>query len=220
MANRSWSLAGPLTGMVFVALVFAGMSIAGSPDVEPSDSSDAIARTFADRSDATTLGSLMTLLGLAFFFPFLAYLRHQLQQAEGDKGWLAAMAYGGGLVTAAMFLLILSVQMATASVSADVDQVVGKVFVVYMWSWISVMAPPMMALTFGTSLCIARYGALPRWTGWLGFLATVTLLAPWMGAPIALGWIGLLSVVLLVQELRGERATAPEPGNAPRLVPE
>lgn len=208
MADRTWNIAGGLAGVVFVGLTLAGMAIGGSPNVEPSDSASTIARALADSSDKAGLGSFITLLGLVFFFPFLAYLRNQLQRSEGEKGWLATTAYGGGLVTAAMLLLGVSVQLATTSVSPDVDQVVGKVFVVYTWNWIAIVAPPMMALTLGASLAIIRHGVAPRWIGWLGVLVSITLLAPWIGILVALGWLLVLSVVLVLSELKHTEAAA------------
>ncbi len=216
--ERRWNIAGALSGVVFVGLMFAGMAVAGSPDVEPSDTADAIARALADRSDQTRSGSMFTLLGLAFFFPFLAYLRHRLRAAEGDDGWLHTMAYGGRLVAAAMLLLIVSVQLATTSVSAGVDQVVGKVFVVYTWNWSVVIGPPLMAFTLGSSLAIVRYGAAPRWTGWLGVFVTLTVVMPWIGLPVATVWIGLVSVALAVQELLGRDARAPQAEPAARAM--
>ena len=130
----------------------------------------------------------------------------RLLQAEGDNGWLSTIAYGGGLVTAGLLLLLVSIQLATTVVQSDVDQVVGKVFAVFLWNWSYVLAPPMIALVLGTSLSIVRYRVAPRWTGWLGIVVTLTLLAPWLGFPIAVGWIGLVSIALIVQELRDRGA--------------
>ena len=114
------------------------------------------------------------------------------------------MALGGGIVTGAMFLLFLGIHLATTAVEADADQVVGKVFVVFLWNLIWVLAPPMIAFVLGSSLNIIRYGAAPRWTGWLGVVVTVTLLMPWMGVPFAFVWIFIVSVKLVLRELRGK----------------
>ena len=171
-------------------------------DLSPSDSSSKIAQVLDDRSDRAEIGSLIALRGLVFFFGFLAFLRRQLQQAEGEVGWLTSMAYGGGLVTVAMVLIGLSFQLATTSASAHLDTQVAKAFYVYQWNYIWVLAPPMIALTLGASLVIVRYGALPKWTGWIGFLVSVTLLMPWIGVIVTLGWILLISVVLLVKTLK------------------
>ena len=200
--NVIWDRLGAFTGVIFVVLMFVGLGIAGNADVEPYDPSDQIARAFVEQEDQTMLGAMIGLVGVAFFFGFLAYFRRRLQQAEGDGGWLASMAYGGGLVTAAMFLLIMSMQLATRSVSVGVDSVVAKVFATWFWNSVWIFAPPMIAFTLGAALIIVRYGALPRWIGWVGFPVTLTLLMPWIGAPVTLAWILLVSLVLTYQALR------------------
>ncbi len=208
MKNRIWDSVGALSGVLFTVLVSVGLGMAGSADVEPDDPSAEIARVFVDRSDQAGLGTMIGLLGLVFFFGFLAYFRRRLQQAEGEGGWLTSVAYGGGLVTAAMLLLTMSMQLATTSVSADVDTVVSKVFATWFWNSVWVFAPPMIAFTLGASLVIVRYGALPRWIGWIGFPVTLTLLAPWIGAAVTLAWILLVSLVLTYQAWRTQTSAS------------
>ena len=202
MKDRIWNIGGALTGILFVVLVAVSMGITRGIDIEPSDSSIEIAREYVDRSDQADTGALIGLVGLVIFFGFLAYFRRRLQQAEGDGGWLTSTAYGGGLVTAAMLLVMLSMTLATTSVSPNVDTVVAKVYATWLWNSVWVFAPPMMAFTLGASLVIARYGALPRWIGWIGFLVALTLFAPWIGVAVTLAWILLVSLVLTFQASR------------------
>ncbi len=206
MKDRIWDSVGALSGVLFAVLVAVGMGVAGSANVEPYDPSAQIAKVFVEQSDQTQFGTILGLGGLAFFFGFLAYFRRRLQQAEGEGGWLTSVAYGGGLVTIAMLLVTISMQLATTSVSADVDAVVAKVFVTWFWNSTFVFAPPMAAFTLGASLVIVRYGALPRWTGWIGFLVTLTLIAPWIGIVVVLAWILLVSLVLTFQVWRTQTA--------------
>ena len=210
MKDRAWDIAGALTGIVFVVLMFVSMAVAGDPDLEPGDPSAKIATVLAIRSDKVETASMIGLVGLAFFFGFLGYFRRRLQQAEGEGGWLAEVAYGGGLVTATMLLVLLSMQLATTSVSGHQDTQVAKVFVVYGWNYVMVFAPPMIAFTLGASLIIVRYAALPRWTGWLGFLVALSLLMPWIGMVLATAWVLLVSVVLVIQASRTPRPESPD----------
>ena len=139
------------------------MGVAGDAGLEPSDPAAEIARGLADQSDRVETASMIVLGGLAFFFGFLAYFRSRLQQAEGEGGWLTSTAYGGGLVTAAMLLVLVSMQLATTAVSGHSDAQVAKVFVVYEWNYVWVFAPPMIAFTLGASLGpLRRSAALDR----------------------------------------------------------
>ena len=191
-SNKIWDLAGAFAGVVFVVLAVAGIGIAGDPGVEPTDSSQAIARAFADRSDDAELGIIVSLVGILFFFPFLAYFHSRLRKSEGEDGWLATTAIGGGLVTAATLLVLQTLGLATA-VSTGVDPVVAKVLLVLMWNFSPVFAAPMIALTLAASLVIVRYSALPKWMGWIGFLVSLSLLMPWVGMFVMLVWILLVT---------------------------
>ena len=68
MRDRNWDIVGALTGALFVGILAVGLSIMGTPNLDPSDSSGTIARALVDRSDQTELGSLITLVGLMFFY--------------------------------------------------------------------------------------------------------------------------------------------------------
>ncbi len=203
--NFTWDLIGAFTGVIFVALMAVSMGVVGDPDVEPFDPSDVIARAYEDGSDRATTGALIGIAGLVFFFGFLAYLRRRLEHAEGEGGWLTSTAYGGGLVVAAMMLVMLSMTFATTSVSPDHDAVVAKVFTTWSWNSIWIFAPPMIALVLGASLVAVRYPGLPRWTGWLGFPVALTLLAPWVGMVVALAWVLLVSLALTYQAITGRQ---------------
>ncbi len=215
MKDRIWDIVGPLTGIVFVVLLVLSMGIRGNfrADLDGSitDTSAAeAANVLVDRRDKVANGSYIGLLGLAFFFGFLAYFRSRLQRAEGEGGWLTSMAYGGGLVTAAMLLVSISLDLATTAVrDYGPDTQVAKALIALEWRDIWVLAPPMIAFTLGASLVIVRYAALPRWIGWIGFPVAVTLLIPWIGVALFVAWVLVVSIVLLIQAWR-----APQPKEA------
>ena len=205
--NKIWNVAGAFTGVIFVVLVAIGSGIGGDR-IEPTDAPSDIARALMDRGDVARLGSIISLVGILFFFPFLAYLRNRLRKAEGEDGWLTSTAYGGGLVTAAMLLVVETLNLASLSISAGVDPVVAQVLVVLSWRFFWVLAPPLIAFTLGSSLAIVRYSALPRWLGWVGFVVSLTLLAPWIGILFAMPWILLVSLTLTYQAWNRQAATS------------
>jgi hypothetical protein len=96
------------------------------------------------------------------------------------------MAYGGGLVFAAMMLVFISLDLAQTAVSDyGSDTQVAKALSALRWKYVWVLAPPMIAFTLGTSLVIVRYADLPPWIGWIGFPVAVTLFIPWIGRFVA-----------------------------------
>ena len=212
MKDRIWDIVGALTGIVFVVLLFVSFGISGGVrgDLDSSITSTSAAEAanvLVDRFDRVRTGSFIGLFGLLFFFGFLAYFRSRLQRAEGEGGWLTSMAYGGGLVTVAVMLVFISLDLATSAVSDyGPDTQVAKTLIALQWRYIWVLAPPMIAFTLGASLVIVRYGPLPRWIGWIGFPVAVTLFIPWIGSPVAAAWILVVSIVMLIESIR-----APEP---------
>ena len=120
MQDRIWDIVGALTGIVFVVLLVVNLGISGSvrDDLDgylTDTSADKAASVLVDRRDQVRIGSNIGLIGLAFFFGFLAYFRSRLEQAEGESGWLTSMAFGGGLVTAAVMLVFISIELATTA---------------------------------------------------------------------------------------------------------
>ena len=122
MKHRIWDIVGSLTGIVFVVLL--ALSFGGRADLRDDldgsitgASAAQAADVLVDRRDQVRGSSFVGLLGLAFFFGFLAYFRSRLQRAEGENGWLTSMSYGGGLVTAAVMLVFISLDLATTAVA-------------------------------------------------------------------------------------------------------
>ena len=197
---------GAVTGILFVVLVVVGLVVTDAPDSEPSDNSAAIAAELENDRDQREVGGVIGLFGWLSFFWFLAYFRRHLQEAEGEGGWLTSVAYGGGLVAAAVVLVAMALGFATTAVSNyGSDTQVAKTLVVLGWNSIVVIAPPLIALTAAASIIIVRYKALPRWIGWIGILPTVSLLMPWIGAPVFLAWILVVSGALLAKAWRGDQ---------------
>ncbi|HSH58224.1 MAG TPA: hypothetical protein VK988_01025 [Acidimicrobiales bacterium] len=152
------------------------------------------------------LGAYLALLGSFFLIVFSGYLRRQLRSAEGEGGWLASVAYGGGLAAAGVALLRASFDLA-AAVSADHggNPDVASLYYTLRFEFYFLFAAPMAAVVASTSLIALRFGVLPRWLGWLGIPITLFALAPLLPGAAAFAtffWTTATSLVLVVQALR------------------
>ena len=214
MSNTLWERLGALSGIVFVVLLVISGGIAESnddADLSPESPSAEIAREFVDQGGQDEVGVLVAFVGLIFFFWFLAYFRLQLQQSEGEGGWLHSVAYGGGLVGAGMLLVLGGLDLATTSVSNyGPDTEVAKALFALTWNSIWLIAPPLIALTAAASVVIIRFGALPKWVGWVGIVVAVSLFMPWIGIVGFMLWVLIVSVVLLI---RAGRTAQVEPAS-------
>jgi hypothetical protein len=152
MYERTLPRLGAASGALFVVLLF-GPSSSGS--------------------DSTIVVPL-ELLGLLFFIPFLGYLWSVLRDAEGPGGWLAATALGAGLVGITMKLASVAPGWAardfgdaTATHKA-LDRMNEVAFIAQML--------PDGVLLAAIAIVTLRFGALPRWLGWLAAVAAPLLI--------------------------------------------
>lgn len=209
---RTWSAVThrlpALTGVAFVLLTAPGMLL-GDPwdpttDPHPGRPADALAAALEANREQARLGAYLTLAGVFFLFWFIGYLYHLLRRAESDGGWIAGVALGGGLVTAAVLLIGASMGFAASELAnfAD-DPQVAKTYFVWGWNAVNIAAPPLIALVAATTLVAVRHRRFPRWFRVFGVVWTVLLLVllvgnmAGMGAGLAMLWVLVASLVLL-----------------------
>ena len=126
------------------------------------DPPDRFAQVFAETRQSTWLVAYLTILGTFLFFGFLGYLRNEMQKAEGDGGWLASVAYGGGLVMGAVALMHVVLSLAMVTVADDgVNPEVGRTLFALGWNIGFAFAAPIAALVAATSVTILRHRWLP-----------------------------------------------------------
>jgi hypothetical protein len=227
MSNDRQASEGAIAGIVFAVLVIVGFVIVipKPPDID--SSAAAFASYYVDHQDAIRAGLTIIGIGLIFFIWFLGSLRGTLASAEGGTRRLSSIAYGAGLIGAAVLMVGLTAGEAAAFRPNDVDpgvtRALSDIFVVSA-------APGAAALTaFFAAIAMAsfRYGALPAWTARVCAVAAVCQL-PAFGAgvtqtgafagdgvlglflPIFSFLIGLVSICIAMM-----RSPAPAAASAP-----
>ena len=101
MKQAIWRRVGPFTGLLSVALIFAGLSIHGYPDIRPTDSQ--LAKWLADVDpNSFRLGIYIEQVGIVLFLPFAAWLYGYLRRR--DSSWLpvAMLAAAASHVTVSL----------------------------------------------------------------------------------------------------------------------
>jgi hypothetical protein len=229
MSNDRGAPEGAVAGIVFAVLVIVGFVfvVPKPPDVD--SSAAAFASYYVDHQDAIRAGLTIIGVGLFFFIWFLGTLRSALAAAEGGTAHLSSIAFGAGLIGAAVLMVGLTAGEAAAFRPDDVDpgvtRALSDIFVVSA-------APAAAALTaFFAAIAMAgfRYRALPGWTAWICAIAAVCQL-PAFGAgvtqtgafagdgvlgllvPIFTFLIGLVSISIAL-------IRSPAPSAAPASVP-
>jgi hypothetical protein len=193
----------PLAGVAAVILWYASLSVFEGVTNPPTD--DATAETalayFQDEDAGIFASSFLFALGSLFFIWFVGSLRAALAAAEGGVGRVTNIAFGAGLVFAAMTLLFAL----PPSVGAFSEETIGPSAAEALWDLDDVFAVAAqfaaVPLLLATGLVAWRTGVLPRWLAALSFaVAAVLLLAPIGGIfALALGvplWTVATSLVL------------------------
>jgi hypothetical protein len=117
---------------------------------------------------------------------FLVFVGARLLAFEGPGAFLTSIAFGAGLATAILTMLIPAPNLA-AAISENELTAEAALGVSIIDDAFFVGAELSAALLLvATGLVILRYGALPRWLAWVSFVFALWLLIP----PV--GWAGLL----------------------------
>lgn len=204
MTFRWWERWGSLLGVLAVVFWIVAFAVGGSsPDTADSDAK--ITSYYASHSHQVRqiLAWFIFVAGILIFVAFLTALRSRLLAAEGQGGRLAALAYGSGLISAALFAVGLSAFQAPAFLAndtrvADLDPRTFRMFNDFGYEvWVAAVITGALLLWAASALAL-RTAVFPRWFGWLGLVAGVVLLFAIFFIPVFVywGWIIVASVLL------------------------
>lgn len=165
------------------------------------------------------IGAYMWVLGALAFLWFLTRLRTVLRRAEGGTGTVSSLAFGAGVVFAALWIassaafaaVAYAVELRDAPVSdPDLMRVLPQM------AWLLLLLGGgfgSLLLLVATSIVILSTGVLPRWLAWLGIVVAIVLPFDVIYVNIVplLVWVLAAAIVLLMrrEETTSAPATAP-----------
>lgn len=197
---RQW---GGVAAIVFVVLIVITIISGGSPPAAD-DSAEKIRTYFIDHRGALLVANLIGVLAIPFVLWFLVVLRDTLR-GDGMANALGNAAFAGLVVTAAMALAgsaisasVVYVDGFVNTVSADTVQLVFEAQTLLF----AATAAGLILFSLTSGLAIQRTGALPAYTMWLAFLATlgnvVTVVSTASSDAAMLGLAGVTTFALFV----------------------
>jgi hypothetical protein len=196
VTDRRLDQLGATAGIVYAVGIFAAAGVMGGvPDFSASNRD--MSAYYADHSATRFFtGAYMEVLALLALVFFLGRMWRVLYDAEGDRGWLATTAFGAGIVS-------LGVKLGSGPVAAaaydrgrsGLDHQVGRAMIetndmAFVLTW-----PINAVFLAAAGAVIVRTRVLPRWLGWSGIAAAVTLV---VGAPLSGREGGPLFLVFLL----------------------
>lgn len=218
----------PLAGVAVLLLGLAGLIVLEGPADRPEVDVEAGAFiAYFDQTSTVTLGGFLLVLSVGFFLWFLGSLRADLQREEGGVGRLSAIAYGGGIATAVLWLVLPSVSVLGAMDAEHLSPQAAKTIFILGDAFLYPAAMTAALLVGATGLLALRTEVLPTWLGWLSLALALWLLIPPIGSaagtpenPAAWTALSAVDVVPIWTAVTGVALTLRDPRRSPvRRVP-
>ncbi|HEU5477511.1 MAG TPA: hypothetical protein VFU64_06760 [Gaiellaceae bacterium] len=223
MAGRGLRVWSNLGGLVFVVLAVVGAALLFDG---PNDKSPAkMAAWYGSSSNRAHIhiGWVLTGLGLFSLIWFVTALRERVresEQAAPEQGtFLSTIVLTGGTVFVAVGMAAVALTDGIKTMSDDTYKHQVYSGVVHAandatYLMVTTGGAALAALIFAASTAARRFGILPRWLSWFGYVAGVAAIFSiiFFTMIVWLLWIAVASVVLF---LRSREAAAAAPRSAP-----
>jgi len=198
-----------LSGIAYVVLFLIAFFITGEG---AGDSDEEILSYYADSGNRATeiTGFFLLAVAALFFLWFVTILRNRLRSVESEPKSLSALAFGAGIVSAALLMaanaLFISISGTVEftdefQLDPDLARLVGSIGYL-LWVSSTMVAGVLVA---ATSVLALRTAVLPRWLGWVGLVAALALLVAIFFFPIFVlwAWVLIVSVFLILRTQTG-----------------
>lgn len=211
---RGFRLA-PLSGILAIIVLVIGFGVVGGETPSIEDSPQKIVSFYADESGEQRAAVLLVALASLFLTIFVASLRARLHAIEGPNARWSALAFAGGIIAAAGFLLAATIHLALTE-AADKNVTPEAVQALNALDYDSFIpaAGGLGMLLLGSGAAIVAGTGLPRWLGWVALLIGIVAFTPiGFAAFLASGiWIVVMAVLLYRAGPPGELQAA-DPGS-------
>ena len=208
----------PISGVLFVALWVAAMFLIFN---NPGDSDSEIVSWYDDSGNRhkQIAGLFIILAASLAFIWFVSVLRGRLAHAEGKAGTLTAIAFGAGLVTAALWTVANVFFQAISLAVGDtkefvVDPNTFRLIDVVGYAIFVSGTTVALLVVVATALVSLKGQIVPKWLAWLSFVVAATMLVSFFFIPflIFLGLVLVVSVVLIWKPAESAAPVAPTSG--------
>ena len=202
-ADRGWLV--PLTGIAGVVILIAGFLIGGEPPSLEDDPAREFVDFYSDNQDRLFLGAALQGVAVTLLVFFFACIRREIGMAEGDRGILANVAFGGGLIFAAGGAFDATLTFAMAETAEDIPpQSLLTLMALFENDFIP-LAVGLQLFLLGVGLAAWRLGVLPKWLAVIALVLGVIAVTPigFVSFLAMVLWIPITSILLALRAKRG-----------------
>jgi len=197
---------GPLTGILFVALVIVAFVVGGeTPDV--GDSAQTVVSFYVDNDSDQQIAAGLLALGCVSYLFFLGALRRALRAVAGDEGGLSTVAVLGGLMIVVGASIFAGIGFTLGDAADDLPPSAVLALNALNSDLFFPVAVGTAVFNLGLALAVLRHGGLPRALGWLALVVGIVGLTPGgFFAFLATGVVVVWASVVLAQRAAGPGA--------------
>lgn len=199
---------GPLTGILFVALVIVAFLVSGETPATD-DSPREIVDFYLDNDDSQAAGSAVLALGCVALIFFLGTLRRSLRAAAGDDGGLSTVVLLGGVVIAVGASIFAGIGFTLGDAADELPPSAILTLNALNSDMFFTVAVGTAVFNLALALAVLRHGGLPRPLGWVALVIGIAGLTPlgffaFLATGIVIVWA---SVALLMKPETGAGST-------------
>jgi hypothetical protein len=193
--------------VLFVVLLILSFVVGGEPPAadEPVEE---IIEHYVDNDDAIWAATIIGGLAVLSVLFFGAYLRRLFAAAEGpDGGLLPPLVFAATVIMAVGAGIDMTISVSLAEAVEDIDPAAVQALQALWDNDFVPVAIGIVLLLLSSGLSIVKYGALPRWLGWVAIAIAVVGMTPIGFAAFPLGGVWLIIVSILLAVRAGRTAT-------------
>jgi len=192
----------PLTGILSIVLIIAGVLFGEPPDA--SNPPQEIVDFYVDNATKLQVGTIVFAIAAILFVVFGAYLRTVLDRGEGSTGILSTVAFAGAVIFAVGVgidgMILFGITEATDNLEPTQIQTLQAL-------WDNDWMPLLLGVTMFVLACglsIILHKSMPVWVGWLALLIGIVGLTPvgWIAFMATGIWVLIVGVMLFISEGR------------------
>jgi hypothetical protein len=200
---------GPLTGILFVALVIVAFLVSGETPATD-DSPREIVDFYLDNDDSQAAGSAVLALGCVALIFFLGTLRRALRAAAGDDGGLSTVVLLGGVVLAVGASIFAGIGFTLGDAADELPPSAILTLNALNSDMFFTVAVGTAVFNLALALAVLRHGGLPRPLGWVALVIGIAGLTP-LGffSFLATGIVIVWASVALMMKAETEAGSTP-----------
>src|SRR4051794_27528355 len=168
----------PFAGIVFVAIAIAITIMIGQGQDATDKTALQIAQHYQDHETKESIAAILIGFAAIFILYFGGWIRRVLRDAEGPRGMLSAVAFGGAVVFSAGAAVGGSIHLALPDLADDINPIALQAINGIDFDMFLFFPVGLGTMILATGISVVRHGAMPKWLGWVSIVLGVIFVSP------------------------------------------